>query len=238
MPPCSRGQVKRRFKTGVFMSSFFGRLALIGLLFLAGPARAADTVLDLLDAPVAYSADFYVSSDKGTYHGTLWHAPGRERREFDTRGGGQALLLRRDTGRAYLMKPSGRWYVGLSMSAAAGLAGGLDGMTFKRTKLKDEPVAGIPATRYRIEASAARGDRFAGDAWFSKDNILVKAAGTVTTRGGRAMPVETGLSRLKLGKVEERHFELPSGWLGVDLSSVPADKIEQAIEGMRPMLER
>lgn len=216
------------------------RLAILLAMFLlsALPALARENALDLLDAATPYTANFYVSSDKGTYHGIVWHAQGRERREFETRGGGQALLLRRDTDSAYLMKPSGRWYVGLALNAAIGLAGGIDGMVVKRTKVKDDTVSGIRATQYRVDASAAKGGRFDGDAWFSKEGILVKAVGVISTPKGQRMPVETGLSGLKLGAVDERKFELPAGWLGMDLRSVPAERIEQAMESLRPMLER
>ncbi|HSV29113.1 MAG TPA: hypothetical protein VLL76_06125 [Candidatus Omnitrophota bacterium] len=220
------------------MSKRLLSLLTIILLALHDPAAAREQALDLLDAPVPYTAQFRVASDRGVYHGTVWHAPGRERREFDTQGGGQALLLRRDTDSAYLMKPGGRWYVGLALSAAAGLAGGLDGMIVKRTRVKDDTVAGIRATQYRVDATAAKGGRFDGDAWFTKDGIMVKAVGTVHTPGGKRMPVETSLSGLKLGAVDERKFELPAGWLGMDLRSVPAERLEQAVESLRPMLER
>ena len=206
-------------------------------LFAAVSAQARETALDLLDAQVPYTAAFYVSSDKGTYNGTVWHAPGRERRDFETNGGGQAVLVRRDTDSAYLMKPSGRWYVGLTLNAAVGLAGGLDGMSVNRTKLKEEVVAGIKAVRYRVDATSPRG-KFNGDAWFSREGIMVRAVGTLTDTRGRTTPVETGLSSLKVGKVEERVFELPAGWLGMDLRSVPAERLEQAVESLRPMLER
>ncbi|MGE5548627.1 MAG: hypothetical protein ACM33T_17105 [Solirubrobacterales bacterium] len=209
----------------------------IVLLVSALPAWARETALDLLDAPVAYTADFYVTSERGTYTGTVWHAPGRERRDFATSGGSQALLLRRDTDSAYLMKPSGRWYVGLALNSAVGLAGGLDGMAVNRTRVKDETVAGLRTTRYRVDAGSAKG-KFNGDAWFSREGILVKAVGTLTDARGRATPVETGLSAVKLGKVEERVFELPAGWMGMDLRSVPPEQIEQAVERLRPMLER
>lgn len=215
-------------------------LCLVAAVVVACVAEArasALTVLDLLDAPVAYTASFTVSSDKGTYRGTVWHAPGRERRDFDTAGGGQAVLLRRDTGAAYLLKPSGRWYVGLALDAAAGLAGGLHAMAVTRTRVGEETVAGTRATRYRIDATTPKGGRFRGDAWISSDGILVKAEGDVTTPGGRTMPVATALSGIKRGRVEEKRFELPAGWFGVDLRSIPADRIEQAVEGLRPMLE-
>lgn len=203
-----------------------------------GAARAAaERALDLLDAPVPYTAEFYVSSAKGTYRGSVWHAPGRQRRDFDTQGGGQTILLRRDTDSAYLLKPSGRWYVGLGFKAVGALAGGLDKLVVDRQPMGEDKVAGMRATRYKIAATGPKGSRFDGDAWFTREGIMVKAAGVAVAPDGQRQEVETGLNRLKLGKVDERMFELPSGYFGMDLRSVPAERLEQAVEGLRPMLE-
>lgn len=212
-------------------------LVVAGML-AAVPARAAERALDLLDVPVSYTADFSVSSDKGTYHGTVWHAPGRERRDFGTAGGGQTVLLRRDTDSAYLMKPSGRWYVGLGFQAVGALAGGIDTLTVDRRRVRDESVGAIRATRYKVAASGPKGARFDGDAWFTREDILVRAVGTLTEGNGKAAEVEMVLSDLKVGRVDERVFELPAGWLGMDLRSVPPDKIAQAVDGLKPLLER
>ncbi|MBC7950470.1 MAG: hypothetical protein H7Z12_01445 [Rhodospirillaceae bacterium] len=212
-------------------------LLLAAGLLAAVPAAAAERALDLLDVPVSYTADFSVSGDKGTYHGTVWHAPGRERRDFGTQGGSQTVLLRRDTDSAYLMKPSQRWYVGLGFQAVGALAGGLDALTVERTKLKEESVGSIRATRYKVAAVGPKNTRFDGDAWFSKEGILVRAVGMMTGPDGRKSAVETMLSGLKVGRVEERMFELPAGWLGMDLRSVPAEKIAQAVENLMPMMQ-
>lgn len=212
-------------------------LALLAILTPTLAQAAAERAIDLLDSKISYTADFYVTSARGTYRGTVWHAPGRERRDFDTEGGGQTLLLRRDTDSAYLMKPSGKWYVGLGFRAVGALAGGIDSLTVDRSQPREDSVAGIKATRYKVAAQGPKGARFDGDAWFSKEGILVRAAGTVTGADGRKQPVETGLSGLKLGKVEERLFELPSGWFGMDLRSVPPERIEQAVESLKPMLQ-
>lgn len=213
-------------------------LLVLATLVAPSAAHALERALDLLDVPVSYTADFYVSSPRGTYRGSLWHAPGRERRDFDTEGGGQTLLLRRDTDAAYLMKPSGKWYVGLGFQAVGALAGGIDALSVERSRVAEETVGGIRATRYRIKASGPRNTRFDGDGWFSREGILVRAHGTVTGPDGRRQPVETALSRLKVGRIDERVFELPSGYFGMDLRSVPPERIEQAVESLRPMLEQ
>lgn len=210
---------------------------MFALTLWAVPAAAAERALDLLDVPVSYTADFTVTSDKGTYSGTVWHAKGRERRDFGTQGGGQTVLLRRDTDSAYLMKPSSRWYVGLGFEAVGALAGGIDNLTVDRKRLREEGIGNIHATRYKVVANGPKGARFDGDAWFSKEDILVRAAGVLTDPSGRASEVEMTLSDLKVGRVDERMFELPAGWLGMDLRSVPPEKVAQAVEGLRPMLE-
>lgn len=203
----------------------------------AGGAGAAEPALDVLDAHVSYIASFYVTTgDKGTYRGQVWHMPGRERRDYQTSGGGQILMIRRDLDAAYLMKPSGRWYVGLGLRAVGALAGGLDAMQVERRKVREETVAGVRATRWAVHASSPKG-RFDGDIWTSREGIVVKLAGTVVAGTDEPSAVEMGLSGLKVVDVDPITFELPKGWFGMDLRSVPAEKIEQAVESLRPMLE-
>jgi len=213
---------------------------IVGLMLLAAPAagQAAERALDLLDAPVSYSADFSVSGDKGTYHGSVRHAPGRERRDFGTKDGGQAVILRRDTNAAYLLKPAGKWYVGLGFSAVGALAGGLDALTVERVRQGAETVGGLKTTRYKVTGNGPKGSAFAGHAWFTAEGVMVKAAGTLTEANGHASQVETQLSNLRLGKVDEQAFEVPSGWFGMDLRSVPPERLAQAVESLRPLLER
>jgi hypothetical protein len=204
---------------------------------LSGAAHAAERALDLLDVPVAYSADFTVSSDKGTYGGRMWHQSGRERRDFETKGGAQSILIRRDLDAAWLLKPSGKWYVGLGFKAVGAMAGGVDQLTVERTRTGEDWVNGHRAQRYKVQGNGPRGGRFDGDAWFSREGIMVKAEGIMTDSEGRKSPVQTELSRIRLGRVDDKLFELPSGWFGMDLRSVPAEGLVKALESLRPLLE-
>lgn len=211
---------------------------LLILLGFAAPAQAAERAIDLLDVPVSYTAQFTVSGDKGSYSGTVWHESGRERRDFETKGGSQRILLRRDTDSAYLMKPANRWYVGLGFEAVGQLAGGIDSLMVERKRVGEQSIAGVRTVRYKVTATGPKGARFDGDAWFSKDDaILVRAEGLMTGPDGRTSRVETALSGLKVGPVSEQVFELPAGWFGMDLRSVPPEKIAQALESMKPLLE-
>lgn len=204
---------------------------------LAFPAMTAERALDLLDPAVSFTADFQVSGDKGAYQGTVWHTPGRERRDFGTKDGGQAVILRRDTDSAYLLKPSGHWYVGLGFAAVGALAGGVDTLTVERIRVGTDTIAGLKAIRYKVSGVGPKGSRFDGHAWFSAEGIMLKAAGTLSGGDGRKSEVQTSLSNVRIGKVDERVFELPSGWFGMDLRSVPPERLALAIESLRPLLE-
>ncbi len=212
---------------------------LIALLFMLAwglPALAAEPALDLLDVPASYTAAFSVTSSRGTYHGRVWHMPGLERREVATSGGGQGVLIDRNADAAYLLGLSGKWYVGLSLRAAAGMVGGLDAWQASRTRLREENVAGLRATRWKTRAEGPKGG-FTGDIWTSREGIVVKAVGVLSSTDGDDSPVEMSLSDVRVGAVERQMFDLPKGWFGFDLRQVPPDKVVQAVENLRPLLE-
>jgi len=211
-------------------------IALFILLAWGLPAWAAEPALDLLDTQASYTAAFSVTSSRGTYHGRVWHAPGKERREVATAGGGQGILIDRNADTATLLGLSGKWYVGLSLRAAAGMVGGLDSWQATRTRLREEKVAGLSATRWKTRAEGPKGG-FTGDIWTSREGVVVKAVGVLNSSDGDDSPVEMSLSDLRVGPVDRQMFELPKGWFGFDLRQVPPEKVVQAVESLKPLLE-
>ena len=120
------------------------RANIVGLALLAAavtgagaagaPARAGESAFDLLDVAQPYRADFTLSSARGSFRGTVWHAPGRERREVATSSGSQALLIRRDSDIAYLIGNRGAWTVELSLSADGALSGAIETWQVERRR--------------------------------------------------------------------------------------------------------
>ncbi|TAN57480.1 MAG: hypothetical protein EPN20_17265, partial [Magnetospirillum sp.] len=78
---------------------------------------------------------------------------------------------------------------------------------------------------------------FTGEIWTSREGIIVRAVGVVDNPDRDDSPVEMTLSGLRVGPVDRQMLEVPQGWFGFDLRKVPADRIEQAVEGIRPLLE-
>lgn len=211
-------------------------LLLLSALLLSAPVRAAESALDLLDAPVAYTADFTVSSPRGTYSGTVWHQPGLERRDVATSGGGQGVLIDRKADSVHLLGLSGKWAVALSLRAAAGMAGGLESWTVTRSKLREENVGGVRTTRWKVRADGPKGG-FGGEMWTSREGIVVKVAGIMENASGDDSPVEMVLSNLRVGQTDAQALALGKGWFSFDLRSVPPERVVQAVEGLKPLLE-
>ncbi|PKU26533.1 hypothetical protein CWS72_01435 [Telmatospirillum siberiense] len=190
----------------------------IGALFSRMPeSRAAAVGLpELLDAQVEYTAEFYLVSDKGRFQGSVIHAPGRERRDFDTTGGRQALLLRRDIDQAAMMWPERKWYVATSFLSVAGMIGGFDGVSVERKADGTERISGEMTTRYQVSGDSSGGGSFQGRMWVTKDGILMKLVGKVAFNG-RQIPVETALSNVLRVKADNAAFVLPADYKGLPL---------------------
>jgi len=185
--------------------------------FGAPDGRAASIgIPELLDAKIDYTAEFYLVSDKGHFQGSVIHAPGRERRDFDASGGRQALLLRRDIDQAAMLWPERKWYLSTSFLAVADLVGGFDGISVDRKAEGQERISGEMTTRYQVSGNSSGGGNFQGRMWFTKDGILMKLVGKVSF-GGRQVPIETGLSNLLRVKADGAAFVLPGDYKGLPL---------------------
>jgi len=189
--------------------------ALAGLFVPTGLAHAARAeqidAFTALDAPVDFTAEYSLSADDQTWRGTVEHAPGRERREFGTVFGVQAVVLRRDTDQAVVLWPQRKWYLSTSLSALTAIMGGPDGVTLERHRDGNETVAGERCTRWLTEGG------FAGRLWYSVDGILMRASGVLRLKG-RETAVVTQLAQVKRIVVDPDEFELPLGYHGIPVS--------------------
>jgi len=187
-------------------------LAVVAAAFGHGRAGADEMdVIAALDAPVDFTADYSLTADDQTWRGTIEHAPGRERREFATVLGSQAILLRRDIDQAAVLWPKRKWYLTTSLSKLARIVGGPAGITLDRRRDGSEFVSGERCSRWLVDGG------FAGRIWLSTDGILMRAAGILKLRG-RETTVATQLAHVKRNAVDADEFELPLGYHGIPVS--------------------
>ncbi len=210
--------------------------ALLGLQVNPVKAGGVEKALDLLDAPVAYSASYQASDGKGVYTGKVWHQPGKERRDFDTKGGGQSLVLRKDQDSVFLMQPSGKWYVAVGFHAAIALAGGFDAMSVTKLALGNESLNGMKTNRSHLVAKTLDGREFIGDLWALPSGVPVKVEGVESEPNGKQTRVSLVQTNIMVGHVGNDHFDPPQGYMGINLKSIPPEKLVQAIQGIMPLL--
>lgn len=200
-------------------------------------AKAVEQVLDILDAPVSYSATYVVSDSKGVFTGKVWHEPGRERRDFETKHGSQTALLRRDQDAAYLINGSAKWYVAVAFHAALSLAGGWDDFTLVREKVGPERMEGEKAIHYRLKADGPSGRGFVGDLWSLPSGVPVKITGVEVEPNGKQTNISLIQRNILVGPVNAAAtLEVPHGYMAIDLKKVTSENLIKTIQSLGPLL--
>jgi hypothetical protein len=201
--------------TRFLAAAAFGTIAALGA---AGARAEPIDVLDALDAPLEFTADYTLTANDQTWRGTVVHAPGREKREFATALGSQAILLRRDIDQAAVLWPDRKWYLTTGLKALSGLVGGTEALKLERHRDGTETIGGEKCARWMVEGG------FAGRMWFTQDGILMRAAGILRLRG-RETAVSTQLAHIQRVAVDVDDFELPVGYHGLTVSPALLGKI-------------
>ena len=219
-------------KLGCAIGSF-----LLVCLTNSAMAASAEQALDILDSPVAYSASYVASNGKGTFVGKVWHEPGRERRDFETKHGAQTALLRRDQDAAFLINPSAKWMVSVSFHAALTLAGSWDDLTLTRQKVGPDVVEGQKSVRYHLVATGPSGRGFVGDLWALPSGVPVKIVGEETEPNGKVTQVSLLQTNILVGPVNAAaYLEAPQGYMSINLRKVTPENLVKSIQAIAPLL--
>jgi hypothetical protein len=178
---------------------------LLAALFLLAPFPASAQLLG--DATVPYAAERTVVVDGRSFTGRLFAAPGKQRHEQRVEGIDQVILLRAD-GRGWLVVPNLRSYVAFGWTK---VLQELDDKAVLSTPVGEERVAGLRATKYRVEHAAGDGTAVEGWLWRTAEGIVVKFEGKVRPSRGREAEVAMRLADVRKGPQDPALFELPPG---------------------------
>jgi hypothetical protein len=204
------------------MRSLLAALAFL-LLALPAPSRAAL----LGDATIPYHALRTVTIDGRSYSGPVTAMPGHQRHDQDLFGMHEVFLLDTRKARGFLVLPSVKTYLAFAFPPLMAELGAPD---LTRTPVARETVAGVAATKYRVDHTAADGSRANGYLWLAKGGILVKLDVAVTrAHGGKPVQVAMALSQLVIGPVDPALFVLPQGF-----AQLPADALGPLLGGKPP----
>ena len=195
--------------------SFHAFLALLLLLMLV-------TVHSWADAPpvpqVEFSAESVTESGGVTLKEKIYYAPGMLRKELEVPHGKQIEITRLDKKVAWLLMTEEHLY--LEQALAAVDEGTPAGMRFEQTAAGEEPVNGIPTTKYKAVATQPDGRTLSGYVWSTKEGITVKM--DLVSDGTPATHLVMEFKNLQIGKLAPSLFEVPSGYRRFSLSGPKA----------------
>jgi len=214
-------------------------LGMLGILLAGTSASAA-----VLPRPtVDYAADVAMQmTGHGTGHGPLevkgkvYVAGDKQRRETTLMGRTNVVINRRDKKVAWVLIPERNGYTEQAM-------GGMNGDPYASweqpgvtlTKLGQEKVNGVEATKYRAEADAKEGYMDTGFLWLTKENIPVRMEAHVK---GQDSQLVVNYTNIKTGEQDAALFEIPPSYHKMDLPSRPRHAASPTAEQMQQRLKQ
>jgi len=196
-------------------------LGMLGMLLVGTSASAAALPRPTVD----YAADVAMQmTGHGAGHGPLevkgkvYVAGEKRRRETTLMGRTNVVINRRDKKVSWILIPEQNGYT----------EQGTDGMNddpyaswekagVTLTKLGQETVNGVAATKYRAEAQAKDGYMDTGLLWMTKENIPVRLEAHIK---GQDSQLVVNYTNIKTGKQDAALFEVPPSYHKMDMPKV------------------
>jgi len=156
----------------------------------------------------SFSADLTFESEDFTGTSQMFYEAGKLRDELNM-GGEKSVLIRRfDTDKLYMLMPAmPNMY--MEMDPGESRDDAPDYKLISREVVGEEPVNGIPATKYKSVYESKDG-KFGGYTWYTEDNIAVKAF-MIHEEKGDKQRFKFELSNLQRAPQDAALFELPPG---------------------------
>lgn len=199
---------------GFRLIAIFSILAVFAVAAPVPPAWAAM----LGDPQIPFSADRLLVFGGRTLAGKVFSRPGEQRHEQDVGGIRQVVLLRGEHSRGWLLLPALHSFVEFNFAPAVAELGD---PALLGTRLGQERINGLTATKYRIEHTANDGTEVEGYLWLTRDGIPVKLDGTyLPPKQKEPTRVRMELTNIHIGPQDPSLFALPSGMTKLSLGGL------------------
>ena len=178
-------------------------------LTLTAPALAVQA------SDVEYSADSYFESAEGVQEGSVYHAPGKERREYVQDGEKMIMIMRHDKKVIWMLMPEDKTYMEMKMTKE-GRKDDLSGYKMETSTVGPEKVNGVQTTKSKMIMTGPKGDKLGGFGWRSKEGIVVKLDAIAVDKNSKER-FKVELNNLKVGKQNPALFEVPADFTKMDM---------------------
>lgn len=140
----------------------------------------------------------------------LYHTEKRQRVDYKSGEADEIAIVDQVAAAVFILYPARKRYI-KSALVQPEFDLGIGRADTKREKVAEEAVAGLAATKYRVEAKTAQGQEFKGFAWLTAERIVVKLEGEVK-QGRRTRRLTMTASEIKIGAMEAALFAVPAGY--------------------------
>lgn len=162
-----------------------------------------------------YSATSITETADGKIESMIYHAGDKERRESNIEGEKTTLIIRRDKHLIWMLMPEEHAYIKMKLGESPD-KGDVSGFQIKQTTVGPETIDGIKTTKSKIIAKNAKGEKFGGFWWTTKEGIVIKMDMISVEKGGKQR-IKTQLINLKIGKQNPGLFEIPAGYAEMNM---------------------
>ncbi len=189
------------------------------LIVLAGVFGATPLWSAQLGRPqVEYSADSVVQTEDSTTEQHVYVTPTKERRETLTGSGdGATQIFRHDNKVMWQLMPSQSMYMEHPMGKVA--ANDPSQWDVEDTVVGEEVLNGVKVTKYKTIATSADGKKYGGFSWRTKEGISIKSD-LLYKEGNEKKRMMTELKNVKIGKQDQKLFEVPEGFTKFDMAGM------------------
>ncbi len=142
------------------------------------------------------------------------HTPKRQRLDYKTDDRAEIVVVDQVAAAVFILYPERKRFLKAALVEPE-FDLGIGRADTKREKIADEPVAGVAAAKFRVEAKTAQGQEFKGFAWLTAERIVVKLEGEVK-QGRRTRRLSMTASEVKIGAVDPALFQVPADYAPVE----------------------
>ena len=134
--------------------------------------------------------------------------PGKERHDEDVSGIELDFILDLDGAEGFIVVPGLHSYVSAHLPP---ILAELDRDRLMGMAAGEDRIAGLRATKYRLDYTASDGTHGEGFVWVGDDNILLKVEGRVDRARHKPLNIRMELSELRPGPQDAALFKPPEG---------------------------
>jgi len=178
---------------------------------------------------VEYSADYVTTTGGISVTSRMYYAPGKERTEVNMGGGiVSATIIRSDKEVMWTLMPFEKKYIEVKLS---GFDGGGMGIGVKYVEKGRETVNGLKTRK--IEVTDFTGA--VSTLWLTKENIPVRIETPMSDSNKEVIRID--LKNIKIGKQDPALFEVPAGYIVMDLSA-SLQELTDSLQDMQRDLQK